>query len=85
MKPAPDRWKHRRAMAWLALLGGLGYPALALWLDSQSLAAMSAGFYVFVGAVVGAYVGFATVDDRWQAGNEPWRFGPPGAPPKGDA
>lgn len=62
-----DRWRHRRAMAWLALVSGLLYPLLALAVQSSAvMASLSGPFYLFVGAVVGAYVGFATVDDRWQ-------------------
>ena len=58
-----DRWKHRRRMAYAALLGGLFYPLLMLWGDSEQLGVVAAPFYVFVGAVVGAYIGFATADD----------------------
>lgn len=61
-----DRWKNRRAMAWLALIAGLVFPLLLWATDSDQLGAVAGPFYVFVGAVVGAYVGFATLDDRWQ-------------------
>lgn len=61
-----DRWKNRRRMAWLALLAGLGYPALVLVTESPHLQAVTDPFYLFVGAVVGAYIGFATADDKWQ-------------------
>lgn len=63
---APDRWKNRRRMAWLALLAGLLFPVLLLWTESDQLGAVAGSFYIFIGAVVGAYIGFATVDDRWQ-------------------
>lgn len=63
---APDRWKNRRRMAWLALLAGLLFPVLLLWTESDQLGAVAGSFYIFVGTVVGAYIGFATVDDRWQ-------------------
>lgn len=53
-------------MAWLALLAGLLFPVLLLWTESDQLGAVAGSFYIFVGAVVGAYIGFATVDDRWQ-------------------
>lgn len=53
-------------MAWLALLAGLLFPVLLLWTQSDQLGAVAGSFYIFVGAVVGAYIGFATVDDRWQ-------------------
>jgi hypothetical protein len=34
--------------------------------DSDQLGSVAGAFYLFVGSVVGAYIGFATVDDRWQ-------------------
>jgi uncharacterized membrane protein YiaA len=61
-----DRWKNRRKMAWAALIAGLLFPLLLLWSQSDQLGAVAGAFYVFVGAVVGAYIGFATVDDKWQ-------------------
>lgn len=63
--PPPDRWKNRRKMAWTSLIAGLAYPVLLLVTDSDQLGAVAGPFYIFVGAVVGAYVGFATLDDRW--------------------
>ena len=65
-----DRWKNRRRMAWLSLLAGLGFPLLLLMTDSGQLGTVAGPFYVFVTAVVGAYIGFATVDDRWQHDQE---------------
>ena len=61
-----DRWKNRRRMAWLSLVAGLAFPVLLLVTASEQLGAVAAPFYIFVGAVVGAYIGFATVDDKWQ-------------------
>jgi hypothetical protein len=61
-----DRWKNRRKMAWAALMAGLAYPLLLLYTESDQLGAVAGPFYIFTGAVVGAYIGFATVDDRWQ-------------------
>jgi hypothetical protein len=60
-----DRWLNRRRMAWLALLSGLAFPVLMLHRDLSSIAG---AFYLFVGSVVGAYIGFSTVDDKWQTG-----------------
>jgi hypothetical protein len=57
-------------MAWLSLLAGLAYPGLLLYTSSEQLGAVAAPFYVFVSAVVGSYIGFATVDDKWQKGSE---------------
>lgn len=61
-----DRWRNRRRMAWLALVGGLSYPLLLLATESPQLGAIAPHFYLFTGAVVGAYIGFATADDKWQ-------------------
>lgn len=61
---ARDRWKHRRSMAWLALIGGLALPLIFLVSDSAQIAAFAASFYVFAGGVVASYIGFATVDDK---------------------
>jgi hypothetical protein len=61
-----DKWKNRRAMAWISLIAGLCFPAVLLVSDSDQLGSVAGAFYLFVGSVVGAYIGFATVDDRWQ-------------------
>ena len=61
-----DRWKNRRAMAWIALLAGLAFPVLLLFTQSDQLGSVAGAFYVFVTAVVGAYMGFTTLDDKWQ-------------------
>lgn len=60
-----DRWVNRRRMAWLALVAGLTYPLLVLVTDSTQLKDIATPFYMFVSAIVGAYIGFATVDDKW--------------------
>jgi hypothetical protein len=61
-----DRWKNRRRMAWATLVAALLFPLLVLWTESDQLGAVAGAFYVFVSAVVGSYMGFATLDDRWQ-------------------
>ena len=61
-----DRWKNRRRMAWVALVAGLLFPLLVLWAESDQIGAVAGAFYVFVSAVVGSYMGLATMDDRWQ-------------------
>lgn len=58
------RWKNRRRMAYGAFLGGILFPLLGNYIDNVYEIAMP--FYTFVGMVVGAYIGFATVDDKWQ-------------------
>jgi len=57
------RWQNRRRMAWTALIAGLLFPLLLLWSQSDQLGAVAGAFYVFVSAVVGAYIGFASWDD----------------------
>lgn len=56
------------------------YPLLVLASDSRQLGDIAIPFYMFVSAVVGAYIGFATIDDHWQkqdkrrsAGYKDWR------------
>jgi hypothetical protein len=59
--PNPEtRWKNRRRMAWLALIGLLAYPALFLFADSEHLASVAWPVMATLGGIVGAYVGFAT-------------------------
>jgi hypothetical protein len=65
-----DRWKNRRRMAWLSLIAGLVFPLLLLYTESPQLGAVAGPFYIFIGAVVGAYIGFATVDDKWKHEHE---------------
>jgi len=59
-----DRWVNRRRMAWISLIAGILFPLLILTGNDQ-LGAIAGAFYLFVSAVVGAYIGFATVDDKW--------------------
>lgn len=61
-----QRWTNRRRMAWITLLAGVGYPLLMLVTANEQLGSIAGPFYVFVSAVVGAYIGFATIDDKWQ-------------------
>lgn len=60
-----DRWVNRRRMAWISLLSAVGYPLLVLVTDSTQLKDIATPFYMFVSAVVGSYIGFATIDDKW--------------------
>lgn len=74
-----DRWRNRRRMAWWSLVSGLAFPVLLLLSPAAcpTLSAIAGPFYLFVGAVVGAYIGFATVDDKWQGYG---RTQPPSSP-----
>jgi hypothetical protein len=51
-------------MAWISMIAGIGFPLLLLATDSPQLGAIAAPFYLFIGAVVGAYIGFAAWDDK---------------------
>lgn len=64
-----DRWKNRRRMAWMCAGAGIGYPLLVLASNSRELGEIAIPFYMFISAVVGAYIGFATVDDKWMRQN----------------
>ena len=64
METPIDRWKNRRKMAWLSMFAGLLFPLLILGTDDPNLGAIAVPFYMFVSAVVGAYIGFATWDDK---------------------
>ncbi len=65
--PDPElRWRNRRRMAWVCLCAACLYPGLLLITDSAELGNIAWPFYTFAGAVVGAYVGFSTLDDKWR-------------------
>lgn len=53
-------------MAWVCMIAGIGYPLLVLGTNSRELGEIAVPFYMFIASVVGAYIGFATIDDRWQ-------------------
>jgi hypothetical protein len=63
-KAIMDRWRNRRRMAWLSMLAGLVFPLLILVSESPTLGTIAMPFYIFVSAVVGSYMGFATIDDN---------------------
>ncbi|HKZ38583.1 MAG TPA: hypothetical protein VJ184_13075 [Chryseolinea sp.] len=48
-------------MAYSSMVGGLLFPILVI--VNPDISDISMAFYTFVSAVVGAYVGFATLDD----------------------
>jgi hypothetical protein len=51
-------------MAWLSMIAGLLYPLLVLSTNDPNLGMIAVPFYLFVTGVVGAYIGFATMDDK---------------------
>jgi hypothetical protein len=53
-------------MAWVSVVAGLAYPILVAVTKSEFLADIAGSFYLFVGGLSGAYVGFATLDDKWR-------------------
>lgn len=63
MPTSEDRFRNRRRMAWMCLLGGvLGFPAFAILSDAETVRALVAPFYAFTGIVVTAYVGAASYE-----------------------
>ena len=69
--PKPDsksRWKNRRRMAWIALSSILVVTILAFFVVAESrlklLGDVINMFYLSMASIVGAYVGFATLDKK---------------------
>lgn len=61
--PDPTRrWRNRRRMAWLCTFASILFPVLTIFTDQAST--IAGPFYLFTGAVVGAYIGFSTWDDK---------------------
>lgn len=58
------RWANMRRMAWVSLIASLAFPVLVLAANAQVLGAIAGPFYLFTGAVVGAYMGFSTWGDK---------------------
>jgi hypothetical protein len=46
------------------MVAGVGYPLLVLGTNSRELGEIAVPFYMFIASVVGAYIGFATWDDK---------------------
>lgn len=72
-----DRWANRRKMAWIALwaLIAMGAATLVVALIKPEAATASgmvvSAIAVSLAGIVGAYVGFATADDKWKQGETP--------------
>ena len=59
------KWQNMRRMAWLSLIVGLVYPISLYFIeDGKSIVDIAMPFYLFVGSVVGAYMGFSTWGDK---------------------
>lgn len=67
---AANRWKHRRRMAYISLFSILAVTYWCLFkVDVERLKALDSiitWFYLTLGSIIGAYVGFATLDDKWK-------------------
>lgn len=65
-----NRWKNRRRMAYIALFSILIVTYVSIYeipLEKISeLKDVITWFYITMGSIIGAYVGFSTLDDRWQ-------------------
>ena len=70
-KNSPDpklRWQNRRRMAWTALVAILVVTFLSFFIVDESrlklLSDVINMFYLSMASIVGAYVGFATLDKK---------------------
>lgn len=67
-KDPKSRWQNRRRMAWLALISILIVTILAFFIVAESrlklLGDVINMFYLTMASIVGAYVGFATLDKK---------------------
>lgn len=65
-----DRWKHRRRMAYISLLAILVVTYWCVFTVPKDrlevLDPIITWFYIIMGSIIGAYVGFATLDDKWK-------------------
>jgi len=65
-----DRWRHRRRMAYIAIISMLIVTYCCLFkLSPEKIKVLEniiSWFYLTMGSIVGAYVGFATLDDKWR-------------------
>lgn len=69
--PNPSaRWTNRRRMAWISLICGvIVFPFLIFLAQEgvrEALVNVAIPYYLFLAGIVGAYVGFATLDDKWR-------------------
>ena len=58
-----NRWKTRRLMAWMAFIGGLAFPFIPV--EKSLHIALIPPFYLFITGIIMTYIGFATLDDKW--------------------
>jgi len=67
---AANRWKHRRRMAYIALFSVLFVTYACLFnIPADRLSVLKdivTWFYITMTSIIGAYLGFATLDDKWK-------------------
>lgn len=62
-----DRWKHRRRHAYAAAIHYIFYVNVAPMYVTTTVYGMTIGpLSLLTGAIIGAYIGFATADHKWQ-------------------
>lgn len=65
-----NRWKHRRRMAYIALICIIYVTYQSLYYIPQerlgALEEIITWFFITMGSIIGAYVGFSTLDDKWK-------------------
>lgn len=65
-----NRWKHRRRMAYISLFSILVVTYWCIFeVETERLKELDeivTWFYLTLGSIIGAYVGFATLDDKWK-------------------
>lgn len=65
-----NRWKHRRRMAYISLLSILIVTYFLLFKipieKIKVLENVVTWYYITMSSIIGAYLGFATLDDKWK-------------------
>ena len=65
-----NRWKHRRRMAYLAMLSVMLITyCLMFKMPVEKIKVLEniiTWYYITMGSIIGAYLGFATLDDKWK-------------------
>ncbi|CAB4141265.1 hypothetical protein UFOVP410_104 [uncultured Caudovirales phage] len=65
-----NRWKHRRRMAYISLLSILIVTYFLMFKipieKIKVLENVVTWYYITMSSIIGAYLGFATLDDKWK-------------------
>lgn len=65
-----NRWKHRRRMAYLSLCSIMFVTFFLMFGISvekiKALENIISWYYITMASIIGAYLGFATLDDKWK-------------------